>query len=153
MVKPIPEGYHSITPYLIVRGAAKAIDFYSQAFGAQELMRIAASGDKVGHAELRIGDSIIMMADEHPEMNAFAPQEPGRSGVGLCLYVPNVDEVVQRAIDAGATIERPLADQFYGDRSATLVDPFGHKWTIATHIEDVTADEMRRRMDQLTGEG
>lgn len=149
MVQPIPDGYHSITPYLIVRGAAEAINFYKRAFGARELMRLGAPGEKIGHAELQIGDSRIMMADEHPDMNALAPQSPGSSGVGICLYVPNVDEVVRRAIEAGATLERPLANQYYGDRSATLTDPFGHKWTIATHIEDVTPEEIERRMAQM----
>lgn len=149
MVKPIPDGYHCITPYLIVRDAAEAIAFYERAFGASELMRVGAPNGKIGHAELQIGDSRIMMADEHPEMNALAPQSPGSSGVGICLYVPNVDEVVQRAIDAGAKVERPLADQFYGDRSATLTDPFGHIWTIATHIEDVSPEEIDRRMAEM----
>lgn len=149
MVKPIPDGYHSITPYLVVRGAAEAIAFYERAFGASELMRVGSPDGKIGHAELQIGDSRIMMADEHPEMNVLAPQSPGSSGVGICLYVPNVDEVVQRAMDAGAKVERPLADQFYGDRSATLTDPFGHNWTIATHIEDVSPDEIDRRMSEM----
>jgi PhnB protein len=144
-VKAIPDGYHSITPYLITKGAARALDFYQQAFGAIEIMRMEMGG-KVGHAEIQIGDSRIMLADEHPEMNALAPASAGSSGVGLCLYVENVDELVSRAVDAGATIERPLQDQFYGDRSATLVDPFGHRWTVATHIEDVTPEEMDRRM-------
>lgn len=150
MVKAIPDGYHTITPYLIVRGAGEAIEFYKRAFGAKELMRLGAPGEKVGHAELQIGDSRIMMADEHADMNVFAPQSPGSSGVGICLYVPNVDEVVQKAIDAGATVERALANQFYGDRSATLIDPFGHRWTIATHIEDVTPEEMDHRMAAMT---
>jgi PhnB protein len=149
MVNPIPEGYHSITPYLIVRDAGKAIEFYTKAFGAQELFRLGAPGEKIGHAELQIGDSRVMLADEHPEMNALGPQTPGSSGVGMCFYVDNVDEVVQRTIEAGARIERPLADQFYGDRSATVIDPFGHKWTIATHIEDVTPEEMDRRMAKM----
>ena len=149
MVNPIPDGYHSITPYLIVRGAAEAIEFYKRAFGAQEVMRVGAPGEKIGHAELQIGDSRIMMADEHPEVNALAPHTPGSSGVGICLYVPNVDEIVQQAIEAGATVERPLANQFYGDRSATLIDPFGHKWTIATHIEDVTPEDIDRRMAEM----
>lgn len=144
-VKAIPDGYHSLTPYLIVKGAAKALDFYKQAFGAEELMRMEMGG-QVGHAEIQIGDSRIMLADEHPEMNALAPQSAGSSGVGLCLYVENVDEVVARAVEAGANIERPLQDQFYGDRSATLVDPFNHRWTVATHIEDVSPEEMDRRM-------
>ena len=149
MVNPIPDGYNSVTPYLIVRGAAEAIDFYHRAFGATEIMRLGAPGEKIGHAELQFGDSRIMLADEHPEMNALAPQAPGSSGVGICFYVANVDEVVQQAIDAGATVERPLADQFYGDRSATLVDPFGHQWTVATHIEDVTPEEIDRRMAEM----
>ena len=152
MVKAIPDGYHSITPYLIVRGAAEAIKFYERAFDAREVMRLGA-GEKIGHAELQIGDSRIMMADEHPEMNALAPQSPGNSGVGICLYVANVDEVVHQAIDAGATVERPLANQFYCDRSATLTDPFGHKWTIATHIEDVTPEEIDRRMSEMMKQG
>lgn len=149
MVKAIPDGYHSITPYLIVRDAAAAIRFYERAFGASELMRLSAPDGKIGHAELQIGDSRIMLADEHPEMNATAPPSPGKSGVGICLYVPNVDEIVKQAVDAGATVERPLADQFYGDRSATLTDPFGHKWTVATHMEDVTPEEIDRRMAEM----
>ncbi len=149
MVKSIPDGYHSITPYLIVQGAAEAIDFYMCAFGAKELVRMGAPGEKIGHAELQIGDSRIMMADEHPEMNVLAPQVPGNSGVGICLYVANVDDIVKQAIDAGATVARPLANHFYGDRSATLIDPFGHKWTIATHVEDVTPEEMERRMAEM----
>jgi PhnB protein len=152
MVQPIPEGYHSITPYLIVKGAADAIAFYQKAFGAEEIDRLDGPGGKIGHAELQIGDSRVMMADEHPEMNALAPQAPGKSGVGLCLYVENVDEIVQQAIDAGATVQRPLQDQFYGDRSATLEDPFGHVWTVATHIEDVSPEEMGRRMAEMCGQ-
>ncbi|QDU39392.1 Glyoxalase-like domain protein [Maioricimonas rarisocia] len=148
-VKPIPDGYHSITPYLLIKGAAKAIDFYAKAFGAQEKMRLVGPDGRIGHAELKIGDSHIMLADEHPEMDAFAPETPGRSGVGILLYVENVDEVVERAVTAGAEIERPLYDQFYGDRSATLLDPFGHMWTVATHIEDVTPEEIQQRMEAM----
>ncbi len=148
-VKPIPEGYHSVTPYLIVKGAAAAIEFYEKAFGAAEIMRLPGPDGKLGHAEIQIGDSRIMLADEHPEMSAHAPQSPGSSGVGLCLYVENVDDVVARAVDAGATIQRPLKDQFYGDRSATLEDPFGHVWTVATHVEDITPDEIQRRMEAM----
>ena len=147
--KPIPEGYHSVTPYLIVKGAAGAIEFYKKAFNASENMRLGAPGGKVGHAELQIGDSRIMLADEYPEMNALAPQSPGSSGVGIYLYVENVDDVVRRAIDAGAKVQRPVKDQFYGDRSATLEDPFGHVWTVATHIEDVPPEEIRRRMEEM----
>jgi PhnB protein len=151
-VNAIPDGYHSVTPYLIAKGAAKAIDFYKQAFGATEVMRMEMGG-MVGHAEIQIGDSRVMLADEHPDMNVFAPKSAGSSGVGLCLYVENVDDVVAQATKAGATIERPLQDQFYGDRSATLVDPFGHRWTIATHIEDVTPEEMNRRMAAMGEQG
>ena len=148
-VKPIPEGYHSVTPYLIVKGAAAAIDFYKRAFNATEIMRLGAPGGKIGHAEIQIGDSRIMLADEHPEMNASAPQSPGSSGVGICLYVEDVDTMVAQAIGAGAKVQRPLQDQFYGDRSATLEDPFGHVWTVATHIEDVSPDEIHRRMEEM----
>ena len=148
-VKPIPEGYHSITPYLIVKGAAEALEFYGKAFNATEVMRLPGPGGKVMHAELQIGNSRVMMADECPEMQALAPDSPGKSGVGICLYVENVDEIVARAIDAGATVQRPLQDQFYGDRSATLQDPYGHVWTVATHIEDISEDEMNRRMEEM----
>ena len=148
-VQPIPEGYHSVTPYLIVKGAADAISFYQKAFGASELMRLDGPGDQLMHAELQIGSSRVMLADECPEMNAHAPSAPGKSGVGLCLYVENVDQTVQQAIDAGAKVQRPLQDQFYGDRAATLEDPFGHVWTVATHIEDVPPEEMMRRMAEM----
>jgi len=148
-VKPIPDGYHSVTPYLIVKGAADAVDFYSKAFGATEVMRLGGPDGKVGHAELQVGDSRIMMADECPEMNALAPQSPGSSGVGICLYVENVDDVVAQAIDAGAKVQRPLQDQFYGDRSATLEDPFGHVWTVATHVKDVPPEELDRRIAEM----
>ncbi len=145
-VKPIPEGSHTVTPYLIVKGAADAIEFYKRAFNATEIMRVEGTGGKLGHAEMQIGDSRIMLADEHPEMNALAPQSPGSAGVSICLYVENVDVVVAQAISAGAKVQRPLQDQFYGDRSATLEDPFGHVWTVATHVEDVTPEEIDRRM-------
>jgi PhnB protein len=144
-VQPIPSGYHTATPYLIVKNAAQAIDFYKQAFGATEHLRLAAPNGKVGHAEIKIGDSIIMLADEVPEMGHLAPQSPGKSPVGICLYVKDVDKKFQQAIAAGATEMRPVKDQFYGDRSGTLVDPFGHTWTIATHIEDVPQEEVERR--------
>lgn len=145
-VKPIPDGYHSITPYLIVRGAARAIDFYKQVFGANEIMRMPGPDGRIGHAELRIGDSVVMMADEHPEMGAVSPESVGGSPVMMLLYTTDVDAVFARAIAAGAKQLRPIVDQFYGDRSGTVSDPFGHTWTIATHKEDVAPEEMQRRM-------
>ncbi|MAG92288.1 MAG: glyoxalase [Planctomycetaceae bacterium] len=148
-VQPIPEGYHSLTPYLIAKGATEAIAFYQKAFDATEIMRMEGPGGTVAHAELQIGDSRMMLAEEHPDMNALAPQSPGSSGASLCLYVENVDQVVARAIDAGAKVQRPLQDQFYGDRSATLEDPFGHVWTVATHVEDVLPEEMDRRAQEM----
>lgn len=145
-VKPIPEGYHSVTPYLIVAGAADALDFYRRAFNATERMRMTMPGGKVGHAEIQIGDSVVMLADEFPEMGAKGPLSIGGTAVGMCVYVEDVDQQFQQAVVAGAKVERPLQDQFYGDRSGTIVDPFGHKWTLATHKEDVTPEEMERRM-------
>lgn len=145
-VKPIPDGYHSVTPYLIVDGAAAAIDFYKNVFGATEMMQLPGPGGKVMHAEIKIGDSIVMLADEFPDMNIQGPAAIGGSPVGICLYVEDVDATFSQAVDAGATIERPLQDQFYGDRSGTVVDPFGHKWTICSHIEDLTPEEIQKRM-------
>ncbi len=144
-VKPIPDGYHSLTPYLIVRGGVRAIDFYKQAFGAVELFRVAAPGGSIGHAEMTVGSSIFMLGDECPAMGASSPETIGGTPVGLMLYVENVDEVVARAIAAGGKILKPVSDQFYGDRSGTVQDPFGHQWTVATHVEDVPADELARR--------
>jgi PhnB protein len=144
-VKAVPEGYHTATPYLIVDGAAKALDFYRKAFGATERMRFAAPGGKIGHAEITIGNSAIMLADEHPEMGYRGPQAIGGTPVSIHLYVENVDEVFPRALAAGATVLRPVADQFYGDRSGTLRDPFGHVWNVATHKEDLSPEEMHRR--------
>lgn len=152
-VQPIPEGYHSITPYLIAKGAAKAIDFYKSAFGATEIMRLDGPGGVIMHAEIQIGDSRIMIADEFPDMNALAPQSPGSSGVGICLYVEDAEATVATAVAAGATVQRPLVDQFYGDRSATLHDPFGHVWTVATHIEDVSESEIQRRLSEMMQSG
>jgi PhnB protein len=145
-VKPIPDGYHSITPYLIVSGASSAIDFYKKVFAATEIMQLPGPGGKVMHAEIKIGDSMVMLADEFPEMNIQGPESIGGSPVGICLYVEDADTTFKRAIDAGATEERPLQDQFYGDRSGTVVDPFGHKWTICTHIEDLSPEEIEKRM-------
>jgi len=144
-VNYIPEGYHTATPYLIIKGAARAIEFYKQAFGATELMRFPGPGGAIGHAEIRIGDSPIMLADEAPQMGYRSPQSIGGTPVSLILYVPDVDKVVDRAVKAGAKLERPVSDQFYGDRNGTIHDPFGHVWTIATHKEDVSPEEMQRR--------
>ena len=148
-IKPIPDGYHSVTPYLICKGAAKAIEFYKQAFGATELFRMEGPGDSVGHAEIKIGDSPIMLADEFPEMQARSPESYGGSPVSIMLYVEDVDKVVERAVADGAKVVRPVQDQFYGDRNGTLTDPFGHTWTIATHKEDVSSAEMKRRADAM----
>jgi PhnB protein len=145
-VKPIPDGYHSATPYVIVDGAARAIEFYKQAFGAKELMRIPAPGDRIGHAEIKVGDSVIMLADEHPEMDARSPKHYGGSPVSLLLYVTDVDGQFKQALAAGGTEVRPVADQFYGDRAGTLRDPFGHSWHIHTHKENVSPAELNRRM-------
>lgn len=152
-VKPIPDGYHSVTPYLIVNDGARAIEYYKRAFGATELFRMDAPGGKIGHAELLLGDSRLMLADEFPEMNAQSPKTIGGSPVHLMIYVENVDEVFRQAIAAGGVESRPVKDQFYGDRSGNLTDPFGHSWTIATHKEDVSPEELDRRakaMQQTT---
>jgi PhnB protein len=143
-VKPIPDGYHSVTPYMIIKGAAKAIDYYKQVFGATELFRMEHEG-KVGHAEIKIGDSPIMLADEHPEMGALSPTTVGGNPVSLMIYVEDSDTMFKAAIAAGGTELKPLQDQFYGDRSGTLKDPFGHVWTVATHKEDLTPEEIDAR--------
>ena len=148
-VKAIPEGYHSVTPYLIIKGAANAIDFYKRVLGAKELMRIPAPGGKIGHAELTIGDSHIMLSDEHPEMGHRSPQTIGGTGVSLMVYLERVDEIFKQALAAGAKELQPVKDQFYGDRSGTFQDPFGHVWTVSTHVEDVPPEELSRRMEQV----
>lgn len=144
-VKPIPDGYHSVTPYLYIDGAARAIDFYKQAFGAVEVMRLESSGGKIGHAEIKIGDSHVMLADEFPDMGARGPHTIGGTAVGLMVYLPDVDVVVDRAVKAGATLERPVENKFYGDRTGGIIDPFGHRWYISTHVEDVPPEEMEKR--------
>jgi PhnB protein len=152
-VKPVPDGFYTATPYLIVNGAARALEFYQQAFGATELMRFAAPNGKVGHAEIRIGNSPIMLADESPEMGYRGPQSLGGTPVSMVLYVEDVDTQFAQAIAAGAKELRPVQDQFYGDRSGTLEDPFGHVWTVATHKEDLTLEEIYSRMAALMGQG
>ncbi len=144
-VKAIPDGYHSVTPYLVIKGAAAAIDYYKKAFGATELFRMEHEG-KIGHAEIKIGDSPIMLADEHPEMGHVGPKTLGGTPVGIMIYVDDVDTIYKQAIAEGGVEFKPLQDQFYGDRSGTLTDPFGHLWTVATHKEDVSPEEMDRRM-------
>jgi PhnB protein len=144
---PIPEGYSTATPYLIVKGAAEAIEFYKRAFGATEMLHMADPQGRIGHAEIRIGDSVIMLADEHPAMGYRGPRALGGSSVSILLYLDDVDTVFERAVKAGAKALRPVADQFYGDRSGTLEDPFGHVWTIATHVEDVPPEELKRRAE------
>lgn len=149
-VKPIPDGYHAVTPYLIVKDAAKAIDFYKHAFNATELLRMPGPGGRIMHAELQLGDSVVMLADENPQMGYRAPGPDGGASVSLYFYDADVDATVHRAVAAGAVITRPVADQFYGDRNGTLVDPFGHVWSVGTHIEDVSAEEIQRRMAAMT---
>ena len=149
-VKPIPDGYHTATPYLIIRGAGDAIEFYKKAFGATELFRFPTPDGKIGHAEIKIGDSPIMLADESPEMGYKSPQSLGGSPISIMIYVADVDTVFKQAIAAGGKEQRPVKDQFYGDRSGTLEDPFGHVWHVATHKEDVSPEEMERRMKTYT---
>jgi len=143
--KPIPDGYHTATPYLIVNGAAQALEFYKKAFGATEMMRFPGPGGKIMHAEIKIGDSPIMLADEAPEMGARSPKTIGGTPVSLLLYVEDVDAWASKAVAAGAKVQRPVQDQFYGDRTGTFEDPFGHVWSIATHKEDVSLEEMKKR--------
>lgn len=152
-VKKIPDGYHSVTPYLCCRDAGKAIDFYKRAFGATELMRMPAPGGKIGHAELQVGSSRVMLADEFPEMGFMSPQSLGGSPVMLHLYVEDVDATVKTAEAAGGKVTRPVTDQFYGDRGGQLDDPFGHKWYVSTHIEDLSSEEIQERMKATAGAG
>ncbi len=145
-VKPVPDGYHTVTPYLYIRGASDALAFYAKAFGAKEIMRIPAPGGKIGHAEIEIGNSRLMMADEHPEMGARGPKSIGGTSFSIMLYVENADALFARAVAAGAEVKEPMQDKFYGDRSGTVMDPFGHVWHVSTHMEDVTPEELNRRM-------
>lgn len=153
MVKPIPDGYPRVTPYLIVDGASAAIDFYRAVLGATERMRMDAPEGKVGHAELDIGDSVIMLADEAPEMDARSPRSVGGTPVSLHVYVEDADAVFERATQAGAKAMRPMEDKFYGDRMGSFEDPFGHHWHVATHVEDVPPDEMEERAAAAMGQG
>lgn len=148
-VRPIPAGYRSITPYLSVRGAAQAIDFYKKAFGAAETLRIPGPEGQIGHAELRIGDSILMVSDEYPGIDFLGPKSRGGTTVPIHLYVKDVDATVARAVAAGAKLRAAVADQFYGDRRGTIEDPFGHVWHVATHMEDPSEAEVRRRLAKL----
>ena len=150
-VQPIPEGYTQVTPYLCVEGAAAAIDFYGAVLGTTERMRMPAPDGKIGHAELQLGDSVIMLADESPDIGFRSPKAIGGSPVILSVYVDDVDAVVARAEQAGATVVRPVETQFYGDRSGQFEDPFGHRWSIATHVEDVSPEEMGRRAAEAMG--
>ena len=148
-VKPIPEGHPVISPYLIVDDASRALEFYKKAFGAKELMRHVGPDGRIGHAEVKIGDSIVMLADEHLEVDAKSPKTVGGTPVSLHLYTKDVDAVARQAAAAGAKIVRPVQDQFYGDRNCMLEDPFGHRWHLSTHIEDVSPAELRRRAAQM----
>lgn len=150
-VKPIPDGYHSLTPYLNVRGAAKALEFYRDAFGAQETYRLEGPPGKIGHAEMRIGDSAFMLADEMEEWGNLSPLTIGGTGGSLMVYVGDVDSVFQQAVEAGAKEIMPVKDHFYGDRAGTVEDPFGHRWMLATHVEDVSPEEVERRMKEMMG--
>jgi len=148
-VQAVPTGYHTLTPYMTVRDAARAIEFYKQAFGAVERGAMKGPDGKVMHAELLIGDSIVMLADEQPQFGALSPQSTGGAGMGLHIYVEDVDSAFDRAVKAGAKVEMPVGDMFWGDRYGKLADPFGHKWSIATHKADLSAEEMERGMKAM----
>ncbi len=150
-VQPIPEGYPVVTPYLQVDGASAAIDFYTKVLGARERMRMPGPDGKLGHAELQLGNSVVMLADEFPEMGALGPKTVGGTPVTLSVYVEDVDSVFDRAVKEGAKPLRPVEDQFYGDRSGQFEDPFGHRWNVASHVEDVPPEEMARRAEQAMG--
>jgi PhnB protein len=149
MTKPIPDGYNSVTPYLIVEDAKRAIEFYSKAFGAEEKFRLPM-GDRIGHAEIKIGDSFVMLADEFPEMGHLGPNSRGGPTSSIVLYVEDVDSSFKQALEAGANEQRPVQNQFWGDRMGTLTDPFGHQWSLATHVEDISEAEMENRMKEFS---
>lgn len=148
-VNSVPPGYHTVTPYLLIKGASDAIAFYARVFGAEEITRLTAPDGRIGHAEIRIGDSTIMIADEHPEMDFLGPQSRGGTTVSLLIYVDHADDIFNTALEAGAHELRPLCDQFYGDRSGTVTDPWGHVWSIATRLEDISPTELKRRFEEL----
>jgi PhnB protein len=150
---PIPDNYRRVTPALVVRGAAKALEFYTEVFGATERMRYPGPGGTIAHAEIEIGDSVVMVEDESPVMGTTAPPAGGVPGspTSLFVYVPDADATVKRAVELGATVQRPVQDQFYGDRDGSIVDPFGHVWTVATHVEDVPHEELMRRLAEMMG--
>jgi PhnB protein len=150
-VKSIPEGYHTVTSYLIIDGAADAIEYYKKAFGATELFRFPGPGGKIGHAEIKIGDSPIMLADSHPELGYNGPKSLNGSPVSLMIYVDDVDTVFKGAVEAGATVKEAVSDKFYGDRMGTLIDPFGHVWHVGTHKEDISIEEMKKRAQGAAG--
>jgi PhnB protein len=151
MVNPIPDGYPRVTPYLYVDGAKAAIDFYASVLGAEQRLMMPGPDGKVGHAELSIGDSVIMLADEFPDMDVRGPKSIGGSPISLHVYVEDVDATFERALSAGATVRRPVEDKFYGDRSGEFEDPFGHRWNVSTHVEDLSPEEMQERMGQMPG--
>ncbi|MFY9556641.1 MAG: VOC family protein [Blastocatellia bacterium] len=150
-VKPVPEDYPTVTPYLTVKDAPSAMEFYSNVFGAKELMRLAEPDGRIGHAEMQIGNSQIMISDEYPEIDVLGPHSRGGSTVGLHIYVADADAVFERAVAAGATVLRPVSDEFYGDRSGKLADPYGHVWFVSSRKENVPAEEVERRHQKLTG--
>ena len=150
-VKAIPDGYYSLTPYLVCKGAAKAIEFYTKVFGAQETVRMPGPGGSIAHAEVKIGNSMLMLADENKEQGQLSPETIGGTATSIMFYTDDVDQVFTRAVAAGAKAEMPPVDMFWGDRMGNLVDPFGHKWAIATHKEDVSPEEMEKRMAAMKG--
>ncbi len=149
-VKPIPDGYHSVTPYLYVRGAFAAIEYYKRVLGATEILRIPGPDGKIAHAEIKIGDSIVMLADENPPAGVMSPQTIGGHSAGMMAYVEDADAVIKKAVENGAKALRPIKNQLYGDRSGSILDPFGHMWTIATHVEDVSEEELHKRMAAMS---